>query len=886
MAQIETWYRQDLNKPVKVHYLDGNVFSQDNQGNIIGVEVFDGETPASLSGSVGATIVRSDGYTVSAVGTLSNNKVSVALPQAAYAVPGAISIVLKLTTGSVITTLCAVVAIVYPSETSTIVDPGTIIPSINTLIAEIQSAVASIPADYSELWKSLAPNFSTSKPYYAYQYVTYDGGLYQFKTDHAAGTWDSSHVKKIDIGFGVAEIKNALCGSGFFPVTVEHGSITTAGVEQNDDQRLRTGLIDVSDVNYISVIVQSGFRIAILFYNSDGSYAGSTSDWGNITSTNKNYNVSSRSKIRCVIIKDNPASGYVMPYSAAQNNFVIVPKAVNNFIASTETHYLERDSDGIYIRWTNNIWLRGSLNKALPTTDNSGLTLVDSPLGIDDCVYIENNKSLVYNTADQSMSVIDTDTLHENTTIIPLLSVITMLYHKGKAKGLLCEVFADAERTFLAENEFMSLTYQYEPYFEYSGTIGVYFNLNGGAGYLRGYVTGRNWNDMQSIPLADGITLTTSPMGQTECLFIPHNYSFIWVPFVNKYYLVPNAEMWKYPYSVLIYQVIGNKGHDVITNGIGNRGVKYINDAEGITVDSGNVFFDYNSSFKTVGEKTEPFMFFSDPHVMGTSNKLNSSNLAGFVNALRFGYENTPTGFIVDGGDWLNVHDYQTFACYKLGLIDGLMRKNFVDYYPMDGNHDTNYQGYISADDTTSRGDLPIDTMIALHWKQNGAIYYEFDGIYSKNYVFDTGVEWDTAMDAYRWQQIDWFANRLIADDPENAVVWQHVAFTDFTTHDPTQFSLFAQNIGQVISAYNSRSSVTLNGVTYNFTGKTGKVRAVMCGHTHADMQGVLGGVPVVSVTKAYDDGVVSYDLGYFDFDNSVLKLFRIGSGSNRTINI
>lgn len=739
--------------------------------------------------------------------------------------------------------------------------------------------------DYTINDPNLAGEFSTSADYKKGQYVNYQGDLYRFRTNHSAGSWNSSHVKKVSFSDEVKEMKNALNGSEVFSVKVERGSITTAGAEQDDDTRLRTGLIDVSDVNYISVIVQTGFRMAILYYNADGSYAGSSSDWGNITSSSKSFNVSTRAAIRCVIIKSDPETGYVIPYEEAQRNFVIVPRSSNNFIGSSENHYIERDDNGIYFRWTSAIWLRGSLSGTLPSTDNSGLTLTDSPLGIEDCVYIENNKTLAFNSADRSMAVIDTEVLNENITIIPLLSIITMMFHKGKAQGILRDLIDEGERTFLTENTVMSLTYENEPYFEYSGTSGIYFNLNG-AGYLRGYGTGRNWNDMESMPLADGISLVTSPMGKTNCLFIAHNKSLIWVPYVNKCFLVNNTEVWKYPYSVLIFQVIGNKGHDMITHGIGNRGIKYINEAEGISVDSGNLFFDYSSSFRTAGEKTEPFMFFSDPHVMGTSNNLNSSKLGGFVNALRFGYENTPTGFIVDGGDWLNVHDDQTYACYKLGLVDGLMRKNFRDYYPLDGNHDTNYQGYISPSDHESRGDLTLDAMIALHWKQNGAIYYSFDGIYTKNYVFDTGVEWDSAMDAYRWEQIDWFAKKLIADDPQYAVVWQHIAFTDFQTHDPTTFSLFAQNIGAVIQAYNGRTSVTLNGETYDFSSKTGKVWAVMCGHTHADMNGTLGGVPVVSVINAYDEGVVSYDLGYFDFDNSKLKLFRIGSGSNRTFNL
>ena len=886
MAMIESWYNQDLNSPVQVHYLNGNVFSQDDDGNLIGVHVLDDGEPATITGTVSGTVIRPDGATISVVGAKSGNDCYIILPADAYAVIGQIVIAVQLNGGGSKTTLCAVVANVYQTSTDLILDPSQIIPSIADLIAEIETAVASIPADYSDLWESLAPNFSTSNNYNVGQYATYNGGLYEFKVYHPAGTWNSGHVTKVDLGHGVSEIKNALDRSGIFPVSVEHGSINTSGVEEETLMRLRTGFIDVSNVDYINVILQPDYRMAILYYNADGSYAGSGSDWGDVRTLTRWFDVSSRSLIRCVLINKNAETGYVMPYEVAQNNYVIVYKSINNYIASTENHYVERDSSGIYFRWDGAIWLRGSVMKALPATDESGLTLTDSPLGVEDCVYIENNKSLVFDSSDQSLSVIDTENLRENSTLIPLLCVITMMNMKGKAKGILVNTLAEAERMFLAENATMSLTYQVEPYFEYSGSNGgVYFNLNGGAGYLRGYTTGRNWNDMASIPLASGISLTTSPMGKTNCLHIPHNYSFIWVPYVNTYFLVENVNMWKYPYSVLIYQVIGNKGHDEITNGIGNRNVKYINDSDGVSVDKGEVFYKYGSAFGNVGKHVETFLFFSDPHVMYRNNSFNAGDVTNFVNALRLGYENTPTEFIFDGGDWLNSGDYIPYACYKLGIIDGIMRKNFPNYYPANGNHDTNYQGYVSSEDQ-SAGTLSVDTLKALHYRENGGVYYSFDGSITKNYVFDSGSDWETGMNSYRWEQVDWFANKLLTDDAPYGVVWVHIAFTDWQTFDPTQISNLMQNVGQVISAYNSRGSVTLNGHTYNFSGKTGKVWAVMCGHTHHDMNGTLGGVPVVSVINAYSNGVVSYDLGFFDFDNSVLKLFRIGNGSNRSFNL
>ena len=64
MAVFETVIRSDLQKPLTVQKLSGYMFSADNQGNKISVDVFDGGSPASLSGNVMGYVVRADGATV------------------------------------------------------------------------------------------------------------------------------------------------------------------------------------------------------------------------------------------------------------------------------------------------------------------------------------------------------------------------------------------------------------------------------------------------------------------------------------------------------------------------------------------------------------------------------------------------------------------------------------------------------------------------------------------------------------------------------------------------------------------------------------------------------------------------------------------------------
>ena len=212
MAIIETWLNQDINEAVKVRYIDGNMFSMDNGGNRINVTVMDGDSPATLSGTVSANVIRSDGSTVAVTGTYSGNTASVVLPQSCYVIPGVISIVVKITDSTTVTTIAAVVANVYQSTTDTVVDPGTVIPSIETLIAQINAAVASIPADYSDLWASIAPNYAyLSFPVGTGYLCTYNGHLYRAKGDIASSeAWTADHWSQINIGDYLFEMKSAL----------------------------------------------------------------------------------------------------------------------------------------------------------------------------------------------------------------------------------------------------------------------------------------------------------------------------------------------------------------------------------------------------------------------------------------------------------------------------------------------------------------------------------------------------------------------------------------------------------------------------------------------------------------------------------------------------
>ena len=289
MAQIETWLNQDMLEAVKVKYLDGNVFSQDNAGNLIGVILKRGGEDYSGGGTVSANVIRADGVTVAVSGALYGNVATVVLPQSCYVVPGPISIVVKITASGAITTICAVVANVYQSSTDTVVDPGTIIPSIETLIAEIEAAVASIPADYSDLWQTLAPAYSNIATYKANQYVTYNGGLYQCVVDIQSGeSWTSSHWRAVNVGSEIYNLKKTI--EAISPI--DHIRISQkintwlSGITYlpiPDSGNVAISTVDIIHTDHdIELSCKTGYRYIVNYYSSDvlatSNYTG-TSGW-------------------------------------------------------------------------------------------------------------------------------------------------------------------------------------------------------------------------------------------------------------------------------------------------------------------------------------------------------------------------------------------------------------------------------------------------------------------------------------------------------------------------------------------------------------------------------------------------------------------------------
>lgn len=194
---FETWLKNDLKKPIKVEQLHGNLFSGDNEGNKIGVELFDNGAAASVSGSVYGYIIRADGVTVPVNGMLDGNKAYIVLPASAYIVVGQMSIVIKI--GDM--TVGACTAYVYRTTTDAIIDPGDVVPSLSELLEKIGDCQSATLAANSAASTATSAASSASAAAAAINNMTVSATVISSKSPPTVEISDVDSHKHITFGF-------------------------------------------------------------------------------------------------------------------------------------------------------------------------------------------------------------------------------------------------------------------------------------------------------------------------------------------------------------------------------------------------------------------------------------------------------------------------------------------------------------------------------------------------------------------------------------------------------------------------------------------------------------------------------------------------------------
>ena len=282
----------------------------------------------------------------------------------------------------------------------------------------------------------------------------------------------------------------------------------------------------------------------------------------------------------------------------------------------------------------------------------------------------------------------------------------------------------------------------------------------------------------------------------------------------------------------------------------------------------------------------ETFLFFTDPHLLSFTNWENKcSELMGEIKKY---YDTLPVNFCLCGGDWLENSDLPDEACFKLGYIDGMMRSSFKDYVMLVGNHDTNYQGKLDALSPIGSTRLSFQSITDLWYRREKESYFVYDGANTRFYCIDSGTEGQAlaSYDNFGWTQAAWFANSLLTDNSRHIAIATHILYDNLS--QDTDLNPIIEKILDIAAAYNGRTTISVNGTTYDYSAATGKIEFCIAGHSHQDYNDVINGITCIVTTNVLAGTAMhaTFDIVMADYDNDVINLVRVGNGSSRTISI
>ena len=143
-----------------------------------------------------------------------------------------------------------------------------------------------IAASDTAMLGNIAADFSTAKAYTAGDYCVYEGELYVFTADKAAGAWDASVVSKVSISdvlkkntFDIADIEDGMYTPGNitwadfanteYPLGWRQGNYSsTTGAGGNNNAYIRTvkNVIDWDGIDHFTVTAPEGYYVQVTEY--------------------------------------------------------------------------------------------------------------------------------------------------------------------------------------------------------------------------------------------------------------------------------------------------------------------------------------------------------------------------------------------------------------------------------------------------------------------------------------------------------------------------------------------------------------------------------------------------------------------------------------------
>ena len=143
MAVIKIERTVELSGPILTEGLNGTLFTTEGQAHQFTIHCTQGGTAVTLTGTVSAKFMREESNsTILIAGSLSNGAAVVTLPADCYHRSGRFSLTIFVTASSVTTCIYSATGSVKAAQAGTLVDEGTEVPDLDTILAMINGKVS------------------------------------------------------------------------------------------------------------------------------------------------------------------------------------------------------------------------------------------------------------------------------------------------------------------------------------------------------------------------------------------------------------------------------------------------------------------------------------------------------------------------------------------------------------------------------------------------------------------------------------------------------------------------------------------------------------------------------------------------------------------------
>lgn len=542
------------------------------------------------------------------------------------------------------------------------------------------------------------------------------------------------------------------------------------------------------------------------------------------------------------------------------------------------------ENNAVWFSYNGTLYVRGqyggdAVSKSLTIAQLAtelGVTLENCPNGSSNYIKLANGSSIVYNVNNKKFYV------RANASAIVANDILVML----NRNAIICDgVLAPYWLYNLLRNRAkLKFVAQYYPcYIECTETQGgsIYLNVHN----IFNSEPFSTYYTIAQLATALGVSLVTSPKGVENCLQINHRYSL--VADTNGNVKLKQDTNVAAEDVVILSCMHGNVSNSLLDQSFQKRldddDVK-ITDLNGIAFEE--PFAVTSTSFaenlELVDGDFETFLFFSDVHCYnnGSDAAIYNRRRGLFLKLLKSVYRANSVNKVLCGGDVLTSGDTPAEAIENLSHWFGLTKNFFKDFIIAKGNHETNERGTelltLAQQNTALYADI-------------GRAYYKKEMPFTDCYILDTGDADTTEMTDYRWAQLDWMANQVLTATKDHAIVLMHIYSATMSAESfVSQISAMALNLQTLLGAINSKTTVTLNGITYDFSGVSQKFSVILCGHCHVDALDDTRAVPAVSIASAiHSNTEFALDACVIDYAAAKLRCARLGGwGSDRTIDI